>query len=105
MSIGSAKGSPLAVRRKLLHPTSLGKIEYSVLHHAHCGSLTRIKADVARFAPRGLRQHRKEPNRELPKVGDVDVPVAVVIEIRQVVGLPGARIERVRKDAEVGDID
>jgi hypothetical protein len=35
------------------------------------------------------RQHRKEPNRKLTEVGDIDVPVTIEIEVGQVVLLAG----------------
>ena len=63
-----------------------------------------IVSGQALGTPSQSRQHRKESKRELPEVGDVDVPVVVEIECGNEAGLAGAQVERRGKQPEVGDI-
>jgi hypothetical protein len=58
-----------------------------------------------RTAPATLRQRREEPDRKLPEIEDVDVPIVVEVKRGEEAGLAGAQIECTREEPEVGDID
>src|SRR5262245_54263379 len=71
-----------------------------------CGGGGRRKVKTKSIRADGkLRQNRKESNRELAEVGNVDVAVAVEIEGRDEAALSRAQVERGREQSEIGDID